>query len=366
METTTDLRARLLVRLQRVSDPVILERIAAHLDTNTDTDPYDDLIESILSEQAQRDEPLTRQASLGQETALLRIQDRGAALFFWNALLALVLFGLIVSFQWEENAAYMRQLQQVIYVLYGGTMLLSAIEWVMLWANRDTQTPVSIQHWAWRGLAILWPPLRMGLSPAGQPGWIWLPRMGWAKANRSLFDTLKKDFSTPMIIMALLIVPIFVIEWKLSDYVATHYPNFELQFWLNIAGGFIWIAFTFEFVVMISATDEKLDYCKRSWIDIFIILLPLLNFFPTLQVLRLLRLNQLARVYRVRGLLTKIKAAFVLIALFQRLLYPNPEAQLKVLQKKLRQNRREKESLETQVEEAVARIRKKDRKKSHA
>lgn len=110
---------------------------------------------------------------------------------------------------------------------------------------------------------------------------------------------------------------------------------------------------------MFSVTRDKLDYCKANWIDLFIILLPLVSFLRTFRAIQgIARVNQLARAYRFKGVITKVREALVLADLVQRMMYPNPETQLKALQKKIQKNRREKIHLEQQVEMAVRRIKK--------
>lgn len=59
----------------------------------------------------------------------------------------------------------------------------------------------------------------------------------------------------------------------------------------------------------------------------------------------------------------KVRNALLLADAAQRILYPNPSIQLKSLQKKLRENARQRKELERQVLIAVERYRKKQEKK---
>ena len=57
-------------------------------------------------------------------------------------------------------------------------------------------------------------------------------------------------------------------------------------------------------IVMVSLAPKKLDYCKRHWINLVIIVLPLVAFLRTLQLFNFLRIakaSKLAKVYRLRG-----------------------------------------------------------------
>ena len=81
-----------------------------------------------------------------------------------------------------------------------------------------------------------------------------------------------------------------------------HQPAVRLA--TRIGKALVWTAFALEFVVMISVVDRKLRYCLQHWIDILVIVLPLIGFLRMLRLARLGRLNQLGRftrLYRFRG-----------------------------------------------------------------
>ncbi|MGI9473120.1 MAG: hypothetical protein ACR2NZ_16380, partial [Rubripirellula sp.] len=99
-----------------------------------------------------------------------------------------------------------------------------------------------------------------------------------------------------------------------------------LRMLLHISTGVIWFAFAAEFILMLSVADKKIDYCKSHWLDIAIILLPLVSFLRSLRVLRAsqaLRLPQvtkMARVYRLRGTAVKALRGLILLEFFHRIL----------------------------------------------
>jgi voltage-gated potassium channel len=213
-------------------------------------------------------------------------------------------------------------------------------------------------------VAIPLMPLRMGARRLSDNDWVWIPFWRWSKCNDVLLEELKRKFSMPMIGIALLIIPILFIDLNktVGEQVAAHVP--EISLYLEAVQAFIWIAFTFEFILMFSVTRDKLDYCKTNWIDLFIILLPLVSFLRTFRAIQgIARVNQLARAYRFKGVITKVREALVLADMVQRIMYPNPETQLRALQKKIQKNRREKIHLEKQVEMAVRRIKSSREKK---
>ncbi len=187
---------------------------------------------------------------------------------------------------------------------------------------------------AFRLAACFVPPLRLAAPSAAHNGKIWLPNWGWRLPSKVLHANLERAFSRPMLIIALLILPILLIEYGLHS-IVEQYP--WLQLLLHVCTGFIWCAFTIEFIVMLSATDKRLDYVKTHWIDLAIILLPLISFLRSIRVLRLAKLAKvqklakMGRVFRVRGLLMKTMRALMLFGFINKLLRITPEKRLKKL-----------------------------------
>lgn len=144
-----------------------------------------------------------------------------------------------------------------------------------------------------------------------------------------------------MIAIALLIMPVLVIEFFMKDQVAQHT---SLRMILHTGTGIIWFAFAFEFILMVSVAEKKFAYCKKNWIDLAIILLPIFSFLRSFQWLRatrvskLLKLKQvtkLARVYRLRGTAVKALRAMVLLDLVQRFLRRDPDRAIEKLSRRL-------------------------------
>jgi len=184
---------------------------------------------------------------------------------------------------------------------------------------------------------------------------MWLPSLSWQHPGRDLSSLLTRIFSKPMLIIALLILPILAIEFVFKSAIQQY---FWLRLLLHAATGFIWFAFTLEFIVMISATDKKLAYIKKNWIDLVIILIPLVSFLRSLRVLRLAKLAKiqkiakLGRVYRVRSLGTKALRALMTIGLVNRLLRITPEKKLL----KLREQHDERMLELAELEEEIANV----------
>lgn len=241
-----------------------------------------------------------------------------------------------------------------------GQYLLAAllIMWPLFWLefafNRSTyRNKEGARQTQWQPLlACLIPPLRIGTVSPSWDGRMWLPSLTWQHPGRELSTLLTRIFSKPMLIIALLILPILAIEFVFKGAIQQH---FWLRLLLHVATGFIWFAFALEFIIMISATDKKLAYIKKNWIDLAIILIPLISFLRTLRVLRLAKLAKiqkiakLGRVYRVRSLGSKALRALMMFGLVNRILRITPQKRLNKLKDQHKERLLELAELENEI-----------------
>lgn len=198
----------------------------------------------------------------------------------------------------------------------------------------------------WRAVLILClPPYRIARSHP-RTGLVWFPRLGWVPTGKATFDRLDRGFGTPMLFVAILILPVLIIEYTKRDLVDST-PALKLA--LDIGTAVIWVAFALEFLVESSVAPKTGKYLKEKWLDAAIVILPMLEFIMTRLVdaaplARLLRLGrainpeQLARMqrlYRLRGLLTKAWAAFLLLGGMNRIFGQSPEKRLKIVSAKI-------------------------------
>ena len=368
-------KEELIERINQIDNPSELLRLRVFFDneeineeeTQEGVDEYSKMIDEVLAIYKQKDEPLLVRQELPSISRLQTFENRFAPLMFWFSILMLMLMGFIIMFSFSPQA---RELVTP-FVLWQSTLLygilmavpLAELIYVIYLKNKEG-IKVSIKQLIFRTVAIPLMPLRMGARRLSDSDWLWIPFWKWSKCNDILLEELKRKFSMPMIGIALLIIPILFIDLNktVGEQVAARVPDISL--YLEAVQAFIWVAFTFEFILMFSVTKDKLDYCKTNWIDLFIILLPLVSFLRTFRAIQgLARVNQVARAYRFKGVITKVREALVLADMVQRVMYPNPETQLRALQKKIQKNRREKIHLEKQVEMAVRRIKKRREKR---
>jgi voltage-gated potassium channel len=159
-----------------------------------------------------------------------------------------------------------------------------------------------------------------------------------------------------MIAVALLVLPVVVMEIGWEEFVAA---NVGWQATLQVTAAFIWAAFTFEFTVMVSVVRHKWSYTWRHWIDVLIILLPMVTFLRAARLTQLLRMNQLSRtirLYRLRGVSMKLWRALVAAEIVEMLLSLNPERRMERLEHRLEEKLAEIEYLKRDMERLQKRI----------
>ena len=228
------------------------------------------------------------------------------------------------------------------------------IEAIFHWVTRPWSKPYLPYH-ARSLLFCFVPPLRMCARDPELGDAMWIPSLGWRIPNEHLRLKLTRLFSLPMLFIAILILPVLGIEFFLKDKVA---ESAALRFGLHFSTGLIWFAFTTEFIVIISAAANRLAYCKKHWLDLAIILLPLISFLRSLQIVRATRLakltkvqqlSKMAGVYRLRDVPTKALRAFMLLELAEKVLRPNPEKEMVKLRAEHRRLTKELRELEARI-----------------
>jgi hypothetical protein len=135
-----------------------------------------------------------------------------------------------------------------------------------------------------------------------------------------------------------------------------------LQFWLEAGNALVWFAFTLEFIIMLAVAKHRFRYVLTHWIDLAIILLPLVHFLPLFRMLRLgrvLRLEQLSRLgrlYRMQGVALRAWRAFLLLQLIQRILGTSLEKQLERLRELEQAKLEELEELREEIAQLELRL----------
>jgi hypothetical protein len=215
-------------------------------------------------------------------------------------------------------------------------------------------------RWRQHLFFCLVPPLRLVARDAATGKRIWVASIGWQEVNEELEQRVARTFSGPMILIALAMVPLLALEFIWGSMVDS---NAAIKMIVECGTAVIWAAFTVEFIVMVAVVKKRLKYCKEHWIDIVIILAPLLAFARLLRLGRLLRLQTLARttrVYRLRGLAMRAYRAIFLFEVVQKILLSKPEKRLAKLEEQLAERTVEVRSLEKKIARLRAEIAQRD------
>lgn len=184
-------------------------------------------------------------------------------------------------------------------------------------------------------LTALVPPLRMITASSTPRGWLWLPRAGWRPTGEATTEKLDQKLALPMVILTLLVLPVLGAELTGGETLENH-PRMALA--THFLTCLIWVGFTAEFIWMVAAAPDKPAYCLKHWINLVIILLPLVAFLRVLSMFRfarMIRAGKLLRAYRLRGLWTRLWRLALLLNLFERLQQRDPAKYCAALEKKI-------------------------------
>ena len=172
-------------------------------------------------------------------------------------------------------------------------------------------------------------------------GWLWLPGIGWRPVGEETSEQLEQQLALPMVVLTLLVLPVLGAELTGGETLENH-PRMALATHLTTC--VIWIGFTLEFLWMVAAAPDKLSYCLKNWINLVIILLPLVAFLRVLNIFRftrMLRAGKLLRAYRLRGLWSRLWRLALLFNILDRLQQRDPAKYCAALEKKIAEREKE-------------------------
>ncbi|MEZ4470126.1 MAG: hypothetical protein R3F60_04830 [bacterium] len=178
-----------------------------------------------------------------------------------------------------------------------------------------------------------------------------VPGLGLVIADDDLRRRLEHLFHWPMILLALAVLPLLAIELWAP-------PTGSMEVAVDVGFGVIWFAFLIEFIAKVALAESRLEYVRRNWLDLVIIIV------PVLRALRLTSLVRMVRLFKLRGVAFKFaRSAMTLFVTFQvadrvlrrfgfdrpvRPREPPPETMTRyALQDEVRRLRRRREAWET-------------------
>ena len=265
-----------------------------------------------------------------------------AAPMFWLGLAFLVLASGVLHRHGQESSSNF-EFQFIVWPVF------------LVEGLTSLRVAVRPERLSWRilvlALIVSAPPLRMGRRGYADATKMWLPVWGWCTVDRHMRKRLERFFSVPMMAIAFLVLPVLALEHFWAAEVRAH---FAASLFLDIASSAIWMAFAAEFIVMVSVADKKLRYCLSNWMDLVIVVLPIVEFLPILRLFRLTRLlslQQFARLYRLRGLMYKLWRAILLLDVLYRLIGDKKEKRLLRLKERLTAKLDDVDDLKKEIED---------------
>ena len=217
------------------------------------------------------------------------------------------------------------------------------------------------QHWK-NYLALffttLLPPLRLQARRCdGQKYILW--DFTWYSADQSISKHIEKRFLYPILVFSIILIPFWIGEILFPQSFAKHPLFFHL---INMGNALIWGLFVLEFIIMFSLTKKRSQYLIKHWLEIFIILLPMLALARFLLVSKYLyiskqaywfvKLQKILNIYRARTVVTRIIRIFIIIDIVKRIYrFKNPKKYLNMLQEQLAEKEEEIVDLKKQISE---------------
>lgn len=138
--------------------------------------------------------------------------------------------------------------------------------------------------------------------PPPRPGvrHVYVPFYGIVVSDDRVRGRVDKVFHWPMIVLALLVLPLLAYELLEQP------QRGSLQWWFSAIGmTIIWFAFVVEFVVKIALAESRVEYVRRNWLDLVIIIV------PVLRPLRATAVVRTSRVLKVRGVGLKLLRSLI-------------------------------------------------------
>lgn len=261
---------------------------------------------------------------------------------FWAAVLFMVLFSLMLHLELDpsDTGKWRGEFARLAAAIYW----LFPAEAAFYWLRGNRLTP---GHW----LGACLPMFRTGARDHENAEYLWLPLSGWRKVEPELEKYLSVFFRWPMVVIAILVVPIVAVELLAGELLE---ENVAARRGLEVLTAIIWVAFTLEFILMISVTPKKLKYVLRHWLEVLVIALPVLAFLRTARLGRLARLRDLSRTvraYRTRGLYARWWRAIIALELLDRVQRLDLDNYLANLQDQFEEKKEELSRIEQKLEQ---------------
>ena len=294
------------------------------------------------------------------------IESVSAAIMFWVTIVFLTTMAIIIQYVQIDSG-----LERLLYAQQLVTLLL--ICWPIFVIEKIISLIFCQQTWkSYFGLVfvMLLPPIRLATRRCNHSDFIWLFR--WRLINSSLYTALEKRFLLPILLLSLFMIPFWITELFSPDKLNNHRLLYHS---INLGNALIWELFVIEFIIMFSIAEKKLYYLKKHWLELFIIILPMLALASILisryalirqvklikpaKLLKIERIRRILNIYRARSVVNRILRILIVIDIFKQFYQRrNPQKYLALLHEKLAQQEQEIVEIKQQIQETKQLIKK--------
>jgi len=272
-----------------------------------------------------------------------------AKVMFVITIIFLFLIGLIIQYWQTDKGLELLSYSQIII-----TILL--IVWPIFFFERLLYLIFCDDKKTWKSylsplFVTLLPALHLATRACGKREYI-LWSFRWQLVTPDLYTHIEKKFLYPILLLSLIMIPFWITEIFYPEKLTTHPLFIHL---INRGNALIWILFVTEFFILFSIAEKRMDYLKKHWMEILIIILPMLaltRFVLISRSLYLIRIQHFLNIYRSKVVLNRIIRILVILDLVKRFYKRrNPEKYLIRLQKQLTEKEKEISDLKTQISE---------------
>jgi len=291
-----------------------------------------------------------------------KIETLLATAMFFLAILFLAVAAVLVQYlQTDFSLKVLPYLDEMFHFLFGLWFVFLAERLIFI---------IFCSHNRWNSLTfslfiLLFPPLRLAVRRCDVKPAIWIYPQ-WYRVEPILLEELESWFLYVSLSVSLLILPFWIIE---IFYAEMLYENLLLHHIVNLGNALIWGIFVAEFILEFSITPKRGEYLVKHWLELFIIILPMLILvrlmqlgylvsllgwgnLAELQVFKLAKLRQMLSLYRARVVFNRMLRILTLIDLFQRWQQRrNPQKYLLHLQEKLAEHQEQIIEIQRKIEE---------------
>ncbi|WP_353570263.1 hypothetical protein [Candidatus Albibeggiatoa sp. nov. BB20] len=280
-------------------------------------------------------------------------------------LLKIVFLGLsailIQYYQTDHGMQSLHYLDEMQWILFG-LWFVFAIErglYLSLCPNKTWRSFVAAFF------IVLFPPLHLAARRCHTEEYIWY-FSHWELVREELFDKIERQFLFWIILILVIMTPFWLIELIFSKKLHDH---ILLQHIMNTGNAIVWAVFVAEFVIEISITKKWQQYLLKHWVELLIILLPMLafarflrfaqfgflakfGFIQKMVVTYSAKWQKLLNIYRARSTMNRLVRLFILVDVIRRWQQNrNPQKYLKKLHEQLEEKQQELDIIKHKISE---------------